>query len=87
MTTAVMTTQNSLLFNFLGILKTIIWHNFVNAVVCIEQSFQFVFKNTIDPIFYITKVQTGPGFHICVCDNYFFLFFFFFTAARRFLCF
>lgn len=72
MTTAVTRTQNGLIFNFCGILKTIILHNFVNAIVGIEQTFQYVFKSNIDPIFYTTNVQTGPGFHICNKAFFFF---------------
>lgn len=69
MTTAIMRTQNGRIFNFCGILKTTILHNFVNAIVGIEQTFQHVFKSSIEPIFYITNAQTGPGFHIC--DDFF----------------
>lgn len=74
MTTAIMRTQNGQIFNFCGILKTTILHNFVNAIAGIEQTFQYVFKSSIEPIFYINNVQTGPGFHRC--DDFFFFFFF-----------
>lgn len=55
MTTAVMRRQNGLIFNFCGILKTMILHNFVNAIVGIEQTFQYVFKSSIDSILPMCK--------------------------------
>lgn len=66
-TTTVRRTQNALVFKFCAILETIILHNSVNSVIGIEHTFQYVFKSSIDPMFYIADVQTRLGF--CMCDK------------------
>lgn len=70
---------------------TIILHNFLNTLTGIEQTFQCVFKSSVDPIFCILEVKTSLGFHICdILFSFFFFFFFSFVLqtllAIWFLC-